>query len=301
MRKRFVAGLALAAWAVGGVASAGDPPAKAADVEVKFAAKAGDTFRFRQTEDSSTEVGGKPTKGTVATQEYTVKVKETRKDGGLDVEVTFDSIKVKMLSPMKGAWTEVDAAKPLTDGPDVEAQAMGAMMHAMLARPFTVSLDAGGAPAAVKGLREAMKEGMKGSKFEAMMPVDQIFGDADCIKLAKDLFAPLPAGAHAVGSTWSGQSKHDVSSQPLDFATDWTLSAATADDASVAAKYTWKPGDKATADGAKTAGGGTATTVFNRKDGFVNSMKRHLEANRETKEMKATSHTDLTIERLPAK
>jgi hypothetical protein len=164
-----------------------------------------------------------------------------------------------------------------------------------------VTLDAKGVPTAVKGLREAVKEGMKSSQYAAIVPLDQMYSDAECVKLVKSLLEPLPAGAREVGTPWTGETQLEVSSQPLDFAAEWTLGAANENDATVTSKFTWKPPAAATAGGATTDGGGTGTTTWSRKDGFVRSMKRHLEANRATKEMKATSHTDVTIERLPAK
>lgn len=285
-----------------GVALAGDPPGQAAEqVEVRLAVKAGDTFRFRQTEASSTEVDGKPYKAEESAQEYSVAVKSVRPDGGLDVALTFEAIRAKLLDRGTGAWTELDTSKPLPEGSAMKAQAMDALSRAMVGRPIAVTLDAHGVPTAVSGLRDAVSAGIKGTPFEQMLPVDKIFTDADGMKLVADLFAGAPAGPHAVGAKWSGEAEDEVSSQSLDFTAEWTLTAATADDAIVTSKLTWKPGKEAFSDGAKPVGGGDATTKFSRKDGLVLSMKKHLEANRDTGAMKATSHTDSTIERLPAK
>jgi hypothetical protein len=298
--KRFMSGFAVAAFAAG-VAWAGDAPPAAKDaVEIKLAAKVGDVFRFRQTDSSSTEVDGKPRTAEESTQDYSVTVKAVRPDGGLDLDVSFEAIHNKSRNPATaGNWMEMDSSKPTPAGADMQTQMMSAIGHAMVGRSFQVTLDAHGAPTAVSGLREMLAAGIKGSPFEAMLPVDQIFGDKDCMKLAVSLFVGAPAGAPAVGAKWTGDVKDEISNQAMDFSAESTLSAATADDATVASKLTWKPGAKATADGAKPAGGGDSTTKFSRKDGLVLSMKKHLEANRETTAMKATSHTDATIERLP--
>ena len=140
-----------------GVALAGDPPGQAAEqVEVRLAVKAGDTFRFRQTEASSTEVDGKPYKAEESAQEYSVAVKSVRPDGGLDVALTFEAIRAKLLDRGTGAWTELDTSKPLPEGSAMKAQAMDALSRAMVGRPIAVTLDAHGVPTAVSGLRDAV-------------------------------------------------------------------------------------------------------------------------------------------------
>src|SRR5262245_11654737 len=111
----------LAASAVAGVALAGDPPAKT-DVEIKLAAKAGDTFRFRQTESSSMEVGGRAMRGSEVTQEYSVTVKQVRKDGGADVEVTLDSMRARLYAAMTDSWTTIDTSLPPPENADQRTQ-----------------------------------------------------------------------------------------------------------------------------------------------------------------------------------
>jgi len=141
--------------------------------------------------------------------------------------------------------------------------------------------------------------GLKGTTAESVFPVEQVFDDSTCMKFAAPMFESSPAAALAVGGKASGEAKHEVASANLVFAVDRTLTAATADEATVDSKFTWKPGEAATAGGAKTDGGGTSTAKFSRKDGFVVSLKRRLDANREADGNKATSHADWTIERLP--
>jgi hypothetical protein len=291
---------AFAAFALAsGVAWAGDATPAAKDaVEIKFGAKVGDVLRFRETESSSTEAGGKARSGEEISQEYAATVKALRPDGGVDVEVSFEKVHNKILNPATGTWMEIDTSKPLPEGADMQAKMVDMIARAMVGHAFTVTLDAHGAATAVTGLREAIKAGVKGNPMESMFPVDQAFGDEICMKLAVSLFAAAPAAPHAVASKWTENVKAEVSSQDLEFAVESTLSAATPDDATVASKYTWAPGAKATADGAKAAGGGDCTSKFSRKVGFVLSMKRHLEANRDTAATKATSHTDVAIERL---
>ncbi len=297
--QRAAAGLAVAAL-VAGAAWAGDAPKADKDaVEMKLGAKVGDAFRFRETESSSTEVGGKPNSAGEASQEYSVAVKAVRPDGGLDVEVKLEHVHLKQLNPMTRASMEVDSSKPTPSGADMMTSMMSDFTRAMIGAAFKVALDAHGAPKSVSGLREAVAERWKTNPMASMMPVEQVLGDKECMKLAVSLFASAPAGAHAVGSNWTGDEKAEVNSQSLEFSVDSTLAAATADDATVTSKYAWKPGPEAVAGGAKATGGGDATSKFSRKDGFVLSMKRHLEANRDTSAMKATSHTDMTIERLP--
>jgi hypothetical protein len=295
--RQLVSGIVVAVL-VAGVAWAGDPPAKDA-VEIKLAAKVGDVFRFRETDSSSMEVDGKARTGDETTQDYSVTVKAVRPDGGLDVDVSFETIHTKQRNPMSPNGLVMDSSKDPPADADMTTKMMSTIAHAMVGRSFHVTLDAHGAPTAVTGLREMVAAGIKGSPYEAMIPIDQFLGDADCMKMAVSLFAAAPAGAHAVGSKWTGDVKDVVSDQPMDFSAESTLSAATADDATVASKLTWKPGAEASAGGAKPAGGGESTTKFSRKDGLVLSMKKHLEAGRETAAMKATSHTDATIERLP--
>jgi hypothetical protein len=208
--KRFTSGLVVAVLAAG-VAWAGDPPPAAKDaVEIKLAAKVGDVFRFRQTESSRTEVDGKPRKADETTQDYSVTVKAVRPDGGLDVDVSFESIHKNMRNPVTDGRIEMDSSKAAPSDADMQTQMMSTLAHAMAGRSFQVTLDAHGAPTAVSGLREMVAAGIKGSPFEAMLRVDQILGDQDCMKLADSLFCAAPAGAHAVGAKWIEDVKDDV-------------------------------------------------------------------------------------------
>jgi len=296
--RKTIGGFAAAAL-VAGAAWAGDAPAPNDAVEIRFAVKVGDVMRFRETESSSTEIGGKKYSASETSQDFTLTVKAVRPDDGLDVDATLDRVQLKMFNSKTQAWSEIDTSKPAPAGADMQTQMVGDVSRAMIGAAFKVVLDAHGAPTAVSGLREAVGPRLKDNPMAAMMPVDQILGDEACMKLARSLFAAAPAGSHAVGAKWTAEEKAEVSDQPLEFSVEATRAAATAADATATSKYAWKPGAKATAGGAKAVGGGDATSKFSRQDGFVLSMKRHLEANRETPAMKATSHTDTTIERLP--
>jgi hypothetical protein len=280
------------------IALAADPPATDA-VDLKLVVDVGHELRFRQTESSSMEVGGKAQKASELSQDYAVTVKVVRPDGGADVDVVFENVRRKQLMRRTGEWTEIDTSKPAPDGADMQVKMLDAVARAMVGRPFRVVLDARGAPTAVSGVRELMKEGLKGTPFENLIPVEQIFTDAECMKLGISLFAGAPKGPQSVGSKWTAEETAEVAGQWLDFGVESTLTAAAESDATVAAKYVWKPGAEAKAGDAKPEGGGESTTKFSRKDGFLVSMKRHLEANRETPQTKATSHTDVAIERLP--
>jgi len=295
--RRLVAGLAVAALAAG-VARAEDPTSKDS-IEIKLAAKVGDVFRFRETDSSSREVNGRADAGAENVHEYSVTVKAARADGGLDVDLVFESIRNKRLNRATGGWSEIDTSKSFLAGADMKLQIVDTVTRAMVGRAVRVTLDPHGVPTASSGMREAIRAGIKGAPMEAMLPVDEVFSDADCMKLLVKLFAAAPAGPRAVGSKWTGDAKADVNDQGLDFAVESTLTEPTADDATVASKYAWKPGNAASDGGAKGSGGGESTTKFSRKDGFVLSMTRRLEANREAAAAKATSHTDWTIERLP--
>ena len=301
MRRMLALGLG-AVVVISAAALAGDPPKKdAAPVEVRLAVKAGDVFRFRQTDASFAEVDGNPYRGDETTREYTVTVKTANPGSGVVVAVAFELVRARLLDRATGEWMEFDSSKAAPAEAAMKVQMLDAVARALVGRPFSVTLDAHGSPTAVTGLREAATEGVKGSGFEEMLPMDQIFADKDCMKLAALLFTGAPAEPRAIGAKWSGDMKDDVSSQTLDFSAEWTLASATTDDATVSAKLTWKPGAAATAGGAKAVGGGEATTRFSRKDGFVLSAKKHVEAKRDTGAMKAASHTDSTIERLLAK
>jgi hypothetical protein len=294
MRTIRTATLTLAALVA--TAWAGDPPASE-ELEHKFGVKAGDVLRFRQTESSSTEVDGNPMKASQADQDYSVTVKTLRPGGGLDVAITFERIHTKLT---KGGRTmEADSARTPSADSEPQVQVMTTLLRAMAGKPFTVTLDAHGRPVAVSGVRELMKEGLKDTPLAAR--VDQMFGEDDCMKLALSLFAPGPEGKHAVGVIWDHDVRHEVGGPMLDYTAKSKVSEAAAERLTVTSILTWRPGAEATKDGARAEGMGEETAVFDRKDGFLVSMKRHVEANRSSDKMKATTHADSTIERLPAK
>jgi len=292
--------VAIAAAFVTATAWAGDaaPPAKDA-VEIKLAAKVGDVFRFRGTASSRTDVDGKPFSGTELTQEYVIKVKAVRPDGGVDVDATFELIHNRMFNPATKGWLDTDTSKPDPVGADMQAKATSAFARAIVGLAFKIALDARGAPTSVGGLREAARASIKAAKMEEEVPIDELLTDAECMHIAESLFAAAPAGAHVVGAKWTSEASADLANQRQTFSVESTLSAATADGATVAAKYMLKPSPLLTAIGGTALGGGDATARYARKDGLVLSMKRHLEANIDAGTKKSISHADETIERLP--
>jgi hypothetical protein len=226
-------------------------------------------------------------------------VKSAREGGGLDVEVQLEQVRGKTTGGPRSM--EFDTAKETPADADLQTQMITALARAMTGRPFTVSLDVHGNPTATTGLRDVVKEGLAGTQFANKLPLDRLLADEDCIKLAKELFEGAPPTALTVGAKTAYDQQQEVLSTVLDYSVEATLASATADSATVTSKLSWKPDDKAKEGGAKPEGKGEATTQYNRRDGFVTSSKKHLDANRETDKMKATSHTDTTIERLPAK
>jgi hypothetical protein len=200
-----------------------------------------------------------------------------------------------------GAWTEIDTAKASPVGGDLRTRMLDAVSRAMIGRAFNVTLDAHGTPVAVAGFREALAAGLKGSPEGEKLPLSEIYDDKKCMGVARSLFLTTPTGAHAVGAMWTEDVTADAGGHTLGFSAESTLSAATEDDATVTSKLSFKPKPKEMVGRTKVTGGGDSKTKFSRKDGFVLSMKRHLEANPETAARKGTSHTDVTIERLPAK
>jgi hypothetical protein len=298
MRRRAAA--LLIAMLAAGELSAGDAPPPTKDaVEIKLAAKVGDVFRFRATESSRADVNGKPYSGEDDSRDYSVTVKAVRPDGGFDVEVSFEQIGYRTLDVETGVWTEIETTKASPVGADMRTQMLDAVSRAMIGRAFDVTLDAHGTPLAVAGVREALAAGLKGSPEGEKLPLNEIYDDEKCMDVARSLFLTTPTGAHTVGVTWTEDVRAGAGGFDHDFSVESTLSAATADDATVTSKFSWKPKAKETVGRTRVTGGGDSTTKFARKDGFVLSMKRHLEANPETATRKATSHTDMTVERLP--
>jgi hypothetical protein len=278
------------------------PPAPAAKevVDVKLAAKAGDVLRFRHVESSSTEVNGNPYSGRDLVHEYTLTVKTLRPDGGVDAELRYDRVAGKVPGRAGSPSREFDSGKPPAEEADPAAKIMVSLATALTTKPLLVTLDARGGLVAVKGLREIWMETIKGTQFEKAFSPEKDFSDAKCVEEVAPLFCAAPAEAHTVGAAWTAQVEDRIDSQSMDFAAKYAVSVADAEKAVVAAKFDWKPGPEAVANGAKATGGGSVAATFSRKDGFLTSLAKKLNANRDTGPMKATSHTTHTIERLAA-
>ena len=288
-----------AALAASAVAAPDDPkPPAPPPVDVKLAAKAGMVLKFRHSESSLTEVNGKTYSGQDFEHEYTVTVKTVRADGGVDAELRFDLVKGKIPSPI-GPTREFESGKPVPADADDGTKLLISMATAVTAKPIAVSLDARGGVIAVKGLREIRMERIKGTPFEKVLSEDD-FSDAKCVAEIAPLFAASPAEPHAVGVAWTADVKDVVSGQTLDFGAKFAVSAADAEQATVAAKLEWKPNAEAVANGAKASGGGSTFARFSRKDGFVLSATKDLRAQRDAGPMKANSRTTHRIERLEA-
>lgn len=293
-----------AAICAGSAARAEDPkPPVAAPkevVDVKLAAKAGDVFRFRHVESSSTEVNGNPYSGRDFVHEYTLTVKTLRPDGGVDAELRYDRVAGKIPSRAGLPAREFDSGRPAAEETDPGTKLLVSMATSMTKRPILVTLDARGGLVAVKGLREIWMETIKGTEVEKAFTPEEDFSDAKCVEEVSPLFCAAPAEPHAVGTAWTAQVVDRINNQPMDFAAKYAVSVADAEKAVVAAKLDWKPNPEAVANGAKASGGGSVAATYSRKDGFLTSLAKKLNANRDTGPMKATSNTTHTIERLAA-
>lgn len=290
-----------AALAVTAIAAPDDPkPPAPPPVDVKLAAKAGTVLRFRHTESSLTEANGATYSGKDLVHEYTVTVKAARADGGLDVELRYDHVQGKYPSRIGGAPREFESGKPAPVDADDATKLMVSMVTAITSKPIAVSLDARGGVVAVKGLRELWTASVKGTPFEPMFSAEKDFSDAKCVEEITPLFAASPAEPHAVGVAWTSDVKHLVDTAMLDFSGKFAVSAADAEQATVAAKLEWKPNLEAVANGAKASGGGSYVARFSRRDGFVLAVTKDLRVQRETGPMKANSRTTHRIERLEA-
>jgi hypothetical protein len=290
-----------AAFAASAVAAPDEPkPPAPPPVDVKLAAKPGTVLRFRHTESSLTEANGRTYSGKDLEHEYTATVKAARADGGLDLEVRYDLVKGKLPSRTGGEPREFESGKPVPADADAATKLMISIATAVTSKPIAVSLNARGGVVAVKGLREIWMETIKGTPFESAFSAEKDFSDAKCVEEVAPLFAATPSEPHAVGVAWTADLKERVDTQTLDFAAKFAVSAADAEQATVAAKLEWKPNAEAVANGAKASGGGSCVARFSRRDGFVLSATKDLKAARDTGAMKANSRTLHRIERIEA-
>lgn len=274
------------------------PPAAPSKEPVALTAspKAGTVFRFRQSEESSTEVNGKPYGGTRSRHEYTVTVGAVAAGGGFTGKLKVDRAVVRIGGD---GGKEIDSANPPAERPtDLKERMISLLAQGMTSAEFEVTVGPDGRLTGVKGFREALEPLVKGTLLERML--DQIASPEESVKAFGALFASLPEGTHAPDAEWQAAVADQVGGQNLDFDATLTLALPAADRALVSSKLVWKPGEKATAGGAKTEGGGTVSGMFGRPDGLPIRYEKKLFANRTTDTMKATSHTDVTIERLNA-
>lgn len=280
-----------AAKAPPGPAAAKDP------VTLVAAPKRGDVLRFRQSDTSRTEVDGAVYKAEDNVREFTLTVVQPAEGGGFEGKLLLDRVYVKTGGRRA---VEIDSAKPMPETSDMGARMMILMVQALTAGPLDVRVAADGRLTEVKGLREAVAAKLKGTALESMVPLDDVAGPAMAVEALAPCFAALPAGAHVPGAAWDHEATRPVSAQQLDFAVNSTLTLPAADRALVASKHTWKPGAAATANGAKPEGGGTVSALVSRTDGLALRVESKLFANRTTADMKATSFTNSTLERLTA-
>lgn len=279
---------------------AGQQPAAAPSkdpVALVASPKAGTVLKFLHTEDSSTEVNGQPYSVGRMRHEYTVSVGAAVPGGGFTGKLKVDRMVVR---GGRDGEKEFDSAKPMERPTDLGDRMRSVMVQAFTSAEFEITVGADGRLTSLKGLREAIAATIKGTALESMVPLDQAGSPEEALRAFGGLFVALPQGAHAPGAEWTGTAAHEVSGQNLDFSSTSTLTLPAADRALVTSKLVWTPGAEATAGGAKPEGGGTVSGLFGRSDGLPLRYEQRLVANRTTDKMSATSHDDVTIERMNA-
>lgn len=288
--------------AVAAVSAAAEDPKPVAPkrepVEIKLAAKPGTAIRFRQSETANTVVNGQPYRGREMVQEYTVTVKASRPEGGLDVQLRWDLVRGKFPGARGAADVEFDSTKPLAEDTEPRTKLLVAIAVAVTKKPVDVSFDARGRVVSVSGLRELWMGAIKGTLFEPHFTAEKDFSDAKCVEEVSALFRAAPAGPHSVGEAWEDEVTQSVNGAEMTFGGKFAVSVADAEKAIVAAKLAWKPNPEATAGGAKAGGSGTLAATYVRKDGFLDRLTIDLKAARDTGAMKADVRFTRTIQRL---
>jgi hypothetical protein len=134
--------------------------------------------------------------------------KEVDAQGVMTLESTFESVSMKMTSPMMEM--EFDSAKPPA-APDPVMQSMGGMVG----KKLLLSMDPRGRVTKLEGVTALIDDVIKGMKLEDPMMADQVrqlmvqnFGDETLKETFSQMSGYYPEKPVAVGETW--KSRHEM-------------------------------------------------------------------------------------------
>lgn len=222
-RQRFVASaliLFLAAVAVACSSAAPAPVAEPAGVELAFAWRAGETIPFRMVnqirQNITIEMDDAETSGVPAmpTMEMTIdqvmtgrqEVLEVGPDGTARVRLSYDTLRMDMVSPMISAsW---DSEEP---GDDEMSSLFETSLRPMLETPMTLEITSGGKILSVEGI-EAMAAAMitAGGGDSGMLDSLGGFDEASIEQLIQQSFFVLPTDPVAVGDSWGDRQEMPI-------------------------------------------------------------------------------------------